>query len=221
MTILSSFFALVLAVSVVYPLGDNSALYRLRGLELRERPLGRDSSNNDERGLARYPESSLRIWDISLCSQLLIGQSFVKGRENEAASLTEPLEHKPRRLLSNAYFFAELERRDALSSGNKQIHRINPLVKRNVRTLEDRASANREIQFAGVTAVVTAFPRRDAFTDLTSRTNHAVRPQTGFEIKPSGFLIGNRLEQLKSAYCAFAHKLNIPKRSEGVKYIIP
>ena len=31
----------------------------------------------------------------------------------------------------------------------------------------------------------------------------------------------SRLEQLKSGYCAFAHVLNIPKRSKGVKYIIP
>lgn len=375
------------AVSVVYPLGDNSALYQSRDLELREHPLGRDSSNSDERGLVRYPESSLRILDISLCCQLLIGQSFVKGRENEAikpfervifdvsevqperkfsnvavkmfranvmvntsdtafqqspnalnavrintvtsvfaagmihglmleekpvevavstvfvgkdrgangnvvmdsllndrqtrvlnvhrfgsttalthtenglltdraasaiefqigvfirlfaadvgfinldnasqfvdvraASLAESLEHKPSRLLRNAYLFAELERRNTFTSGNKQIHRINPLVKRNVRTLKDRASANREIQFTGVTAIVTAFPRCDAFTDLASRTNDAVRPQTGFEINASGFLIGNRLEQLKSGYCVFAHVLNIPKRSEGVKYIIP
>lgn len=138
-----------------------------------------------------------------------------------ATSLAEPLEHKPSRLLSNAYLFAELKRRNTLSSRYEQIHRINPLVKRNVRTLEDRASANCEIQFTGITAIETAFPRRDAFADLASRTDHAVGPQAGFEINTSGFLIGNRLEQLKSGYCAFAHVLNIPKRSKGVKYIIP
>lgn len=137
------------------------------------------------------------------------------------ASLSEPLEHKPSRLLRNAYLFTELKRRDAFSRGDKQIHRINPLVKRNVRALKDRASPNREIQFTGITAIVTAFPRRDAFTDLASRTNNTVRPQARFEINPSGFLIGNCLEQLKNAYCAFAHVLNIPKRSKGVKYIIP
>jgi hypothetical protein len=138
-----------------------------------------------------------------------------------AASLSEPLEHKPRRLLRNAYLFTQLERRNALSSSDKQIHRIDPFVKRNVRTLKDRASANREIQFTGVTAIVTAFPSRDAFTDLTSRTDHAVRPQARFEINASGFLIWDSLEQLKSGYGAFAHVLNIPKRSKGVKYIIP
>lgn len=122
------------------------------------------------------------------------------------ASLSEPLEHKPRRFLRNTYLFAQLKRRNALTSRYEQIHRINPFVKRNVRPFKDRASPNREIEFAGVTAIVTAFANCDAFTRFTSRTSHAIRPETGFQIKPSGFCIRDRLEQLKSGYCASTHR---------------
>lgn len=137
------------------------------------------------------------------------------------ASLAEPLEHKPRRLLGNAYLLAQLERRDAFTGRNEQIHRINPFVERNVRPLEDRASSHREIQHTGVTAVETVLTGGNELTAFTSRTSNAVRPQSGFQIEPRGFLVWDQFKQLKRAYCAFAHKPNLLKICQGVKYINP
>jgi hypothetical protein len=111
-----------------------------------------------------------------------------------AAGLSEPLEHEPCGFLGNAYLFSQLERRNSLSSSDKQIHRVNPFVKRNMRPLKDRASPHREIELASVTAVETTFANCDAFTVFTSRTGYAIRPETGFQIQPSGFCVRDRLE---------------------------
>lgn len=137
------------------------------------------------------------------------------------ASLAEPLEHKPRRFLRNAYLFAQLKRRDAFTSRNKQIHRIYPLVKRHMRPLKDRARSHGEIQRASVTAIEAVLSDSDTFAELASWTDNAIRPESGFEINPSSFLVGNEFKQLKGRYGAFAHRPNLAKWSKGVKYIIP
>jgi hypothetical protein len=138
------------------------------------------------------------------------------------ASLTEPLKHKPSRLLGNAYLLAQLERRDALTGRNEQIHRIYPLVKRDVRTLKDRASPNRENELrTGVASILTVFTDGDAFAGLTGRANNAVRPESGFEIEPRSLGVGNEFKQLKGRYGAFAHRPKLAKLCGVVKYIIP
>lgn len=167
MKILLSFFALVLAVSAVYPLAFTANV-----------------------GFVNFNDA-LQFVDV------------------RTASLTEPLKHKPRRFLRNAYLLAQLERRNALSGRYEQIHRVNPFVKRNVTALKDRASPNREIQCAGVTAIESVLSDSDTLTAFASRTDNAVRPQAGFEIKPSRFLVRNELKQLKGRYCAFAHRPNL------------
>lgn len=128
-----------------------------------------------------------------------------------AARFAEPLKHKPRRFLRNAYLFAQLERRDAFSGGNEQIHRVNPFVKRNVRPLKDRASPHGEVQRASVATIEAVFADGDTFAGLASGTNNAVRPESGFEILPSRLLVGNEFKQLKGRYCAFAHRPNLAK----------
>jgi hypothetical protein len=59
-----------------------------------------------------------------------------------------------------------LHRRDTLAGGHQKIHCINPLVKRNVRALEDRSRPHREVQLAGVAAVVSGLAVRDALAAL-------------------------------------------------------
>lgn len=138
------------------------------------------------------------------------------------ARLTEPLEHKPRRFLRNAYLFAQLKRRDAFTGRNEQIHRVYPLVKRNVRTLKDRASPNGENELGtGVTSILAVLADGDAFAGLTSGANDAIRPESGFEIKPSSLGVGNEFKQLKGRYGAFAHRPKLAKLCGVVKYIIP
>lgn len=129
------------------------------------------------------------------------------------AGFAEPLEHKPRRFLRNAYLFAQLERRDAFAGRNKQIHRIDPFVERNVRPLEDRSRSHGEIQHTGVTAIEAVLSDSDSLTAFTGRTKNAVRPQSGFQIEPRGFLVWDQFKQLKGRYGAFAHRPNLAKWS--------
>ena len=103
------------------------------------------------------------------------------------ASLAEPLEHEPCRLLSDANLFGQLERRDSLAGRNYQIHRINPLVKRNVRPLEDRSSADGEVQLAWVAAVIAVLARGDALFALALRALDAVGPQTALKVRSGPF----------------------------------
>lgn len=109
------------------------------------------------------------------------------------------MQDEPRGLLGDAYLLAQLQAADALASGHKQIHGIQPLVQRDVATLEYRASAHREGFNALVTAVVTIGARCDAVSHAADRTAAAVRPQTLFEIRPRRLCIGKHGEQLVSA----------------------
>src|SRR5487761_818575 len=122
-----------------------------------------------------------------------------------AASLTEPLQHKPRALLGNADFLGELHGRDALARRDEQVHRVNPLVQRNVRPLEDRAGTDSEILFALVTAVVPASPRRDPVAHATHGAANAVRPQAPLKVGARRFLIGKHGEQFDGGNGRFAH----------------
>ena len=97
-----------------------------------------------------------------------------------AASLAEPLEHEPCRLLSDADFFAELEGRDSLAGSYYEIHGIYPFVERNVRPLKDRASADGEVQLAWVTAVIAVLAGRDTLFAFALWAGDAIGPQAAF-----------------------------------------
>ena len=100
-----------------------------------------------------------------------------------ATSLSEPVKHKPGRALGDADLFRQLHRTDFLASGDYQIDAVNPLVERDMRTLEDSAGSDGEIKLAGIAAIVTALARGNAVCLFASRTGDAVRPKSAFQVE--------------------------------------
>ena len=146
------------------------------------------------------------------------------GQVRPTAGFAESMKDKPSRLLSNTDFLGQLQRRDTLPGRDKQIHSVEPFMKRNMRPLEDGASADREVQLAGIATIESTLPSGDSLLALAGRAGNAILPEPGFEIQPGGFRVGVHLKQLKRAYCAFAHGLNILYSRtlvKGIKYIIP
>ena len=135
-----------------------------------------------------------------------------------AASLAEPLKHEPSRLLSDANFLRELERRDSLTGRNDQIHRIHPLVQRDVGALEDRPGTDGEVQLTGVAAVVAVLAGRDALFSLTLWTGDAVCPQAALKVGAGRFLIGEGREQLEGADSRTAHLFSLSD-SVGFRHV--
>jgi len=132
-----------------------------------------------------------------------------------AARLAQPAEDEPRGLLRDANFLRQLHRRDALARGHNEIHRVNPLVQRNVRPLENSAGANREILFALVAAVEAAFALRDPLAETTDRAARTIRPEPAFKPDARRFRIRNHLKKLKGRNRALAHGLTL---SSGEDY---
>jgi hypothetical protein len=122
-----------------------------------------------------------------------------------AASLTKTVEHEPCRLLLDANLFGDLHGRDAFGCSYKQVHGIEPLVERDMRPLEDRASADREIKLAFVAAMEASLARRNAILTSAGWTGNTFRPEATFEVGSGGFLVGEHLEQLKGADSRTAH----------------
>jgi hypothetical protein len=132
-----------------------------------------------------------------------------------AASLTETAQNEPRRFLRDSNLFGQLHRRDSLARSDQQIHGVNPLVKGNLRPLENRVSPNREIELTSRTAIETGLA---GGTDTQSgntrprfaiRAYRAVRPESLFEVDPCRILVWKQLEKLKGADSGFRH-LNRP-----------
>src|SRR5215212_8345917 len=73
-----------------------------------------------------------------------------------ATSLAEPTENEPCGFLSDTDLLRKLHGGDALARRDDEVHRVNPLVQRNVRALEDRAGADGEIRLALVAAIEAA-----------------------------------------------------------------
>src|SRR6266404_8671390 len=138
-----------------------------------------------------------------------------------AARLAQALQHEPSRLLGYANLFAQLQGTDALAGRDKEIHRVNPFVQRNVRAAKDRASSNSKLELrASVTRIESVFAGGDSFAASALRTLDPVRPQTAFKIEPRCGFIGKQLEQFEGGYCAF-HRLILLENGGAVKYIIP
>src|SRR5579859_1726225 len=136
--------------------------------------------------------------------------------------LTQAVKDEPRGLLRDADLLRQLQRRDSLAGSHQQVHGVEPLVQRNLATLKDGASANGEVKIAASVAAVEPNPlaRRNPFTALAVRTDHAVRPEARFQIEPSGFLVREGLKQLESADSAFAHLAHLLLLLRGVATLI-
>ena len=122
-----------------------------------------------------------------------------------AARLAKPPEHEPSRLLGNADLLGELHRRDALASGHDEVHRVDPLVQRDVAALHNRAGADGEILLALITAVEAALAGRDPLAEAAYRTTRAVRPQAALKPHPRRLRVGNQFEKLEGRNRALAH----------------
>jgi hypothetical protein len=109
------------------------------------------------------------------------------------------LQDEPRGLLRDAYLFGQLQAADALARRDEQIHGIEPFVQRDVRPLEDCASADSEILLALVAAVVTASTLGDALAKSADRAAATVRPEARFKVAPCSLLVGEHGEQLMRA----------------------
>ena len=122
-----------------------------------------------------------------------------------AASLAEPPENEPSGFLCDADFLRKLHGRDALARGDDEVHRVNPLVQRNVRPLEDRAGANREIHLALIAAVVASLARGNAVAGAAGRATRTLWPEPAFQVDASRLLVGEHLEKLVDRDGGLAH----------------
>ena len=93
--------------------------------------------------------------------------------------------------------FLSLHRRYALPRRNEQVHRIQPLVQRDVRAMKYRPDPDTEILFVVVAMIEIrfAFPFPHVLA-LAVSALHAVPPQNPGEVVDGGLLIGKLLHQL-------------------------
>ena len=115
------------------------------------------------------------------------------------------MQDEPSRLLRDADFLGELHRGNALAGRHEQVHRVNPLVQRNVAALEYRAGAHREVLLALVAAVEAALPRRDPLAQAADRAARAIRPKPAFKVDPRRLLVREHREKLEGRNGALAH----------------
>src|SRR3954469_8697455 len=143
------------------------------------------------------------------------------------ARLAQPVQQKPCRLLRDADLFRQLQAADPLPGRDEQVHRIDPLVQRDMRPLHDGAGANREVLLALTAAVIAALACRDPVAETANRAARAVRTEVAFQPQPARFRVRNHLEKLVRGNGALAHAEPldyapiIVRKSRGVKYIIP
>jgi hypothetical protein len=119
--------------------------------------------------------------------------------ELPATCLTQAPQDEPRAFLGDADLFCQLHRRNALAGCNEQIHRVDPLVQRDMRPLENRSRPNGEIKLASVAAIEASLTRRDTVSALASRARRTVRPQTALQVHARGFFVWEQLKELEGA----------------------
>jgi len=125
-----------------------------------------------------------------------------------AASLAKPTKNEPCGFLGDADLFRQLHGRDALARSDDEVHRVNPLVQRNMRALEDRAGADGEIGLALVATIEAALARCNALAQTTIGTPNAIRPKPALQIDAGGLLIREHLEKLVNRDGGLAHGPN-------------
>ena len=196
-----------------FHIGVDSVLNRFHARTLDGHGLGSPTTfaHPEYGSLAHGAASHFQLVGFVLISLQAADESLVNLHDTAqligvlAARLTEPLQHEPSRLLGNTNLFGELERTDSLAGGDYQIHRVNPLVQRDVRTLEDRSCANGEVQLTRIATVVAVLALCDALVAFALWALHTTSPQSAFKIHACRCLIGERGEQLKCADSRAAH----------------
>jgi hypothetical protein len=142
----------------------------------------------------------------------------LKHFELRSACLAEPMKDKPSGLLRDPDFLGELHGRNALARRNEQIHRVNPLVQRDMRPLENRSGANREVLFALIAAIEAFLARRDPLAKAANRAARAVQPKASFKVDARRVLVREHLEKLESGNRALRHRATPWLRAEnGIK----
>lgn len=126
-----------------------------------------------------------------------------------AAGLTETPKDEPSRLLGNADLLGELHRRNALASSDDEIHSVDPLVQRNMRSLEDRAGADGKILLALIAAVIAALARGNTVASAADGATRAIRPQTTLKPHSSCLSVRHQFEKLKGRNRALAHAITL------------
>ena len=126
--------------------------------------------------------------------------------ELRSARLAKPVKDKPSRLLRDPDFLGELHGRNALARRHKQIHRVNPLVQRNVRPLENCAGADREVLFALIATIETFLAGRDPLAKSANWAARSIRPKATFKVDPRRPLVGEHLEKLEGGNRALGHR---------------
>lgn len=135
--------------------------------------------------------------------------------ELRSARFAQPVKNEPSRLLGDPDFLGELHGRNALTRGHKLVHRVNPLVQRNVRPLENRSGSHGEVLVALIAAIKPFFARRHALAKSTNRAARPIRPKATFKIDPRRLLVGEHLEKLESGNRALGHSATPWPRSEN------
>jgi hypothetical protein len=123
-----------------------------------------------------------------------------------ATGFPQPMQDEPSRLLRDPNFLGELHRGYALAGRHEQVHRVNPLVQRNVAALEYRAGAHREVFLALIAAIEAARALCDPLAQAADRAARAIRPQPSLKIGPRRLLVREHLKKLERRNRALGHR---------------
>ena len=101
--------------------------------------------------------------------------------EITAAGFPQPVQNEPGRLLRDPDSLASTWS-ICLCGRDQQIHRVNPLMQRNVGALEDRSGSNREIFLALIAAIEAAIPFLNALAKTQIGQRGPLRPEATLNV---------------------------------------
>jgi hypothetical protein len=158
----------------------------------------------ENRRLANGATASLELLAFVFVCLLAADEGFIDFNDASklakvitAASFPQAMQNEPSRLLRDPDFLGELHARNALASGHKQVHRVNPFVQGDVATLKNCAGAHRKVFLALVASVEAAGSHRDPLARAADRAFGATGPQARLKICPGRLLVREHGEQLK------------------------
>jgi len=118
-------------------------------------------------------------------------------RKIAAASLTDAMQHEPRRPLPDADLFRQLQAGNSLAGGQQQIHDVKPLVQRNVAALEYSARAHGKVLLALIAPKEASLARCNALAKAADRARRTIRPKLAFKVGPGCLFVGKHSENLE------------------------
>jgi hypothetical protein len=137
------------------------------------------------------------------------------GKRAFAHGLADAMRQEPRSFKGHAQSVVKLVRANALFGRAKQVHRLQPKVKRNVGGLENGPHSNGEWLAASIALVKANAGGLSGHLGNSNkaaamRATRAVRPKSGLDISESGFLVlkvfGNE-NRVRDSVSAIATKL--------------